>query len=176
MRRRHDPGARRLLAIAGAIVVALGLATWNLELQRGLDEDRRALRQLEVRLAQEPTIFALVDSPTSQKLTLHAPGLELPGAESPYGRVYSSPSATGVVAMVDRLAPSDPNEEYRLYLTDRFGTTANLGVIRLDADGFGLLVADTSTRGGAYLAARVYLQPRGSDGLDGTLVLLFAAL
>ena len=165
----------RPLGVAAALVLAVALVTWNLELQQGLAQERSLLQQLRDSAGQQSVIFEVVDSSGSQKVSLKAVGPQRPGEEPPYGKVYANPQQTQIVAMGGRLPAPDANEEYRLYVTDRFGTTANVGVLHVDTSGFGYLVFDTATRGAGapYQAARLYLQPRGSNGLDGTLVLLF---
>ena len=165
----------RPLGVAAALVLAVALVTWNLELQQGLAQERSLLQQLRDSAGQQSVIFEVVDSSGSQKVSLKAVGPQRPGEEPPYGKVYANPQQTQIVAMGGRLPAPDANEEYRLYVTDRFGTTANVGVLHVDTSGFGYLVFDTATRGAGapYQAARLYLQPLGSNGLDGTLVLLF---
>jgi hypothetical protein len=165
---------RWVTAVAAALLI-VALVTWNLQLQQGLAQDRSLVQQLRESAVQQSVVFEVVDSAGSQKVALRAVGPQRPGEDPPYGKVYANPGHSELVAMGGRLPTPDANEEYRLYVTDRSGTTVNAGVLRVDATGFGYLVFDTAVRGAGapYQAARLYLQPQGSNGLDGTLVLLF---
>lgn len=160
--------APRIAALA-ALVLIVGLVVWNLQLQQGLADERTLLQQLRDN-AKESVIFEVVDSAGSQKISLRAAGPQRPGEDPPYGKVYTNPARTEVVAMGGRLPAPDASQEYHLYLTDRAGTTVHAGPIRVDALGFGYLIYDTGVRGPAYAAARVYLQPAGTTSPGGTLV------
>jgi hypothetical protein len=162
----------RGLAVAAALVLVVGLLVWNLQLQQGLADERTLLQQLRDN-AKESVIFEVVDSPGSQRISLKAVGPQRPGEDPPYGKVYTNPSQTQIVAMAGRLPSPDANGEYHLYLTDRIGAIVHAGTISVDAAGFGYLIYETGGRGPAYSAARLYLQPRGSSSPGGTLVLLF---
>jgi hypothetical protein len=159
------------------LALVVGLLLWNLQLQQGLAQEQTLLQQLRASAAQQPVVFEVVDSPGSQKVSLRAAGPQRAGEDPPYGKVYANPNHTQIVAMGGRLPAPDANQEYRLYVTDRSGATLSLGVLRVDASGFGYLVYDTGSRGAGmpYQAARLYLQARDSEAPSGTLVLLFEA-
>jgi hypothetical protein len=160
------------VAVLLGLVVALGV--WNVRLQQGLADERTLVQQLRDS-AKESVIFEVVDSAGSQKISLRAVGPQRPGEDPPYGKVYTNPAHAEVVVMGGRLPAPDANEEYHLYLLDRTGTTLHAGVLRVDATGFGYLIYQTGTRGPAFSAARVYLQPRGTTSPGGALVLQYTA-
>ncbi len=162
-------GSAPRIAAAAALVLIVGLAVWNVRLQQGLADERTLLQQLREN-AKESVIFEVVDSPGSQKISLRAVGPRRPGEDPPYGKVYTNPSQTQVVAMAGRLPAPDADQEYHLYLTDRSGTTVHAGPVGVDPLGFGFLIYETGARDPAYAAARLYLQPAGSTSPGGTLV------
>src|SRR5207245_586525 len=150
----------RPLGVAAALVLAVALVTWNLELQQGLAQERSLLQQLRDSAGQQSVIFEVVDSSGSQKVSLKAVGPQRPGEDPPYGKVYANPQQTQIVAMGGRLPAPDANEEYRLYVTDRFGTTANVGVLRSDTSGFGYLAFATGAPGAAATSPLQTAAPR----------------
>jgi hypothetical protein len=171
---RLDAARLRPLGAVAALVIVTALVVWNIQLQQGLADERTLLQQLRDN-ARESVIFEVVDSPGSQKLMLRAVGPQRPGEDPPYGKLYTNANHTEVVVMGGRLPNPAAGEEYRLYLTDRSGTTVNVGALRVDPSGFGYVIYQSAVRGPSYAAARLYLQPLGTTSPSGTLVLAFTA-
>jgi len=162
----------RPVALAAALLLVIGLVVWNVQLQQGLADERSLLQQLRDN-AKESVIFEVIDSPAAQKVVLRAVGPQRPGADPPYGKVYTNANQTQAVVMGGRLPSPDANRVYHLYLTDRAGATIDAGVLAVDASGFGYLIYETGIRGPSYTAARLYLQSAGANAPGGTLVLSF---
>jgi hypothetical protein len=167
-------GARwlRPYAVAAALVLLIGLTVWNVQLQQGLADERTLLEQLRDS-AKEAVIFEVIDSPGAQKTVLRAVGPQRPGEDPPYGKLYTNTNQTQVVVMAGRLPSPAAEQEYRLYLTDRSGTTIDVGPLRVDANGFGYLIYESGVRGPAFVAARLYLQSAGAPSSGGTVVIGF---
>lgn len=171
---RLDAGWLPPLGAVAVLVLLTALVVWNTQLQQGLAEERTLLQQLRDN-ARESVIFEVIDSPGSQKVMLRAVGPQRGGEDPPYGKLYTNANHTEVVAMGGRLPNPVAGQEYRLFLTDRSGATVDAGVLRVDASGFGYLIYQSGVRGPAYAAARLHLQPPGTTGPGGTLVLAFTA-
>ncbi|HEV8535948.1 MAG TPA: anti-sigma factor [Candidatus Limnocylindria bacterium] len=171
---RLDAALFRPLGAIATLILVTALIVWNLQLQQGLADERTLLQQLREN-ARESVIFEVVDSPGSQKEMLRAVGPGRPGEDPPYGKVYTNANHSEVVVMGGRLPNPVAGHEYRLYLTDRSGAIVNVGVLKVDASGFGYLIYQSGMRGPAYPAARLYLQPSGATSPGGTLVLAFTA-
>jgi hypothetical protein len=160
------------LGVAAVLVLVVALAIWNVQLQQVLADERTLLQQLRDN-AEEAVIFEVIDSPGAQKAMLRAAGPHRPGEDPPYGKLYTNANHSEVVFMGGRLPTLEANQEYRLYLTDRSGSTAGVGVLRPDASGFGYLIHQSGVRAPAYTAAHLYLQTAGTEAPGGTLVLAF---
>jgi hypothetical protein len=164
----------RPLGAVAVLTLLTALVVWNIQLQQGLADERTLLQQLRDN-ARESVIFEIVDSPGSQKVMLRAAGPQRPGEEPPYGKLYTNANHSEVVFMGGRLPNPAAGQEYRLYLSDRAGATVNVGVLRVDASGFGYLIHQSGVRGPAYAGARLYLQPSGATSPGDTLVLAFTS-
>ena|SRR5438093_1616613 len=174
--RRLDPlTLLRALAAAVITVVVVGLVIWNVQLQQALAQDRTLLQQLRDTAGQQPLVFDIVDSSQSQKAMLRASGPRRPGEDPPYGKLYTNPTFSQIVAMAGRLPQQPAGSEYVLYLTPFAGATTRIGPLLVDATGFAYVISDTGVRGPAYSSARVYLQPPGAAPGDGVLVLAWDA-
>lgn len=165
------PTVPRTLFAAAAALLIVGLAVWNLQLQQALAQEQTLLQQFRDKAGQQPIVFDIVDSSTSQKLNLAATGPQRTGERPAYGKLYANPGFTQVVLMAGRLPDPAPRQEYRVYVVLPGGAVTPLGVLPVDASGFGYLVYDTGTRGPSFTAARIYLQPVGTTAPDGVLTL-----
>src|SRR6266540_28362 len=113
--RRHELGsALRGLGAAALVIVLVGLAIWNVQLQQALAQDRTLLQQLRDSAGQQPLVFDIVDSSQSQKVMLRASGPRRPGEEPPYGKLYTNPSFSQIVVMNGRLPEPSSESEYVL--------------------------------------------------------------
>ena len=171
-RSRSDlSGVLRSLGAAAAVLLIVGLAVWNVQLQQALAQEQTLLQQFRETAGQQPIVFDVVDSPTSQKYNLVATGPQRAGERPAYGKLYANPSFTQIVLMAGRLPDPLPQREYRVHVVMADGSERTLGVLPVDASGFGYLVYDTGTRGPSFSAARVYLQQSGTTARDGVLTL-----
>jgi hypothetical protein len=165
------PTVPRTLGAAAAVLLIVGLAVWNLQLQQALAQEQTLLQQFRDKAGQQPIVFDIVDSSTSQKVNLAATGPQRPGERPAYGKLYANPGFTQIVLMAGRLPDPPPQREYRVHVVMGDGSERTLGVLPVDASGFGYLVYDTGTLGPSFSAARVYLQPSGTTTREGVLTL-----
>lgn len=88
--------------------------------------------------------------------------LRSPADGTAYGKAYTRPDLPLIVAMAARLEPPAEDEAYYLWLTTD-GVERLAGVLRVNAEGFGLLVVDADALSPTFEAARVTLQRPPAD-------------
>jgi len=115
-------------------------------------------------------VLEVVDARNTVKRNL-APPDGGAGTGAPYGKLYTRPDLSDVVAMAGRLPPPPAGQAYHLWLTQPGQSGPQLGGVLAFNQGFGLLVFDTAKPGPTYEAAWVTLQPPGSAAPTGPTVL-----
>ncbi len=122
-------------------------------------------------VSQQETVLEVVDARNTIKRNL-APPDGSGGATASYGKLYTRPDLSDVVAMAGRLPPPPAGQAYHLWLTQAGQSSAPqlAGVLAFN-QGFGLLVFDAAQPGPTYNAAWVTLQPPGSAAPAGPTVL-----
>ncbi len=90
-----------------------------------------------------------------------------------YGKLYTRPDLSDVVAFANRLPEAPKGRAYHLWLTVG-GRTKLAGVLTV-RDGFGLVVFKAQRPGPKYGAAVLTLQKPGADAPAGTPVLTWRA-
>jgi anti-sigma factor RsiW len=159
----------RVVATLAAGLLLAVLIDHSIQLDVALAKERQLRAEYEVLVSQqEATVLDVVDSPRTIKRQLAQTG-NVPAASAPYGKLYTRPDMTQVVAMAARLSPPPPGEEYQLWVT-LAGQTQLAGVLGIK-DGFGILVFDAGIDGPAYERAVVTLQPAGTTTLTQNVVL-----
>jgi hypothetical protein len=168
------PGARRrrrlyAAALAGAALL-VGALTSTAVLGVALARERDLRSKLDGLLGKQEVVLDIVDAKQTSRALLRpaAPG------SAAYGKVFTNPDFRSVVFLAARLPQPPPGRAYHVWLT-RAGHTRLVGVLRVNKEGFGLLVFDAARTGPRYTAARIYLQQRGSTRPAGPLVLAWHA-
>lgn len=166
------PRRRRRLyaaALAGtALLVAALTSTAVLGVALARERDLRS--KLDGLLGKQEVVLDIVDSSRTSRAFLRP---AVPGS-SAYGKVFTNPDFRSVVFLAARLPQPPPGRAYHVWLT-RAGETRLVGVLRVNEEGFGLLVFDAGRKGPRYSAARIYLEERGSTQPRGPLVLSWHA-
>jgi len=161
----------RLALIALGILLAL-LLIWSIQLNVSLARERALRAEFADLVGQQEIVLEVVDSNETVRRVLLPPqhSADLP----PYGKLFTRTDMIHVVAMAARLDPPPPGQAYHLWLT-RHNETELAGLLRINADGFGLLVFDAAVDGPEYDAAWVTLQPIGGDTPQGDAVIRWQA-
>src|SRR6266545_1298662 len=170
--RRPRPVRRRTLAVAlAAAVPALALG-WAAGFQQASARENDRRDELARQLGVEALVFEVVDSRETDKAFLRTTRERGPFARS-YGKLYTRPDLSDVVAFANRLPEAPKGRAYHLWLTVG-GRTKLAGVLTV-RDGFGLVVFKAQRPGPKYGAAVLTLQKPGADAPAGTPVLTWRA-
>lgn len=146
------------LALVGAALLLLLTLAWSVRLNVALARER-ALRAEFAALAaqQHELVLEIVDSSKTTRRLLLPPAKD----SRAYGKVYTRPDFPYVVAMAARLPAPPPGQAYHLWLLQ--GDQAQLaGLLKISADGFGLLIYEAANNEHNYTATQVTLQPEGA--------------
>ena len=111
-------------------------------------------------------VLEVLDSSSTMKRALRPVDPQLPSFQDSYGKLWTRSDDADVVVMVNRLPRPLPGQRYELYLTSS-GRTIDAGALKLDADGFAMLLYRADRNGPSYQWALVTL--------GGTPVLQWAA-
>lgn len=165
-------GIRRLrwaLAVATLLLV-LALA-WSIRLNVALARER-ALRTEFVELVghQHELVLEVVDSGKTTRRVLR-PMLE---GSTAYGKVFTRSDMAYVVAMAARLPQPPPGQAYHLWLV-RGEETQLAGMLKINQDGFALVIYEADQNDPTYTRAYVTLQPQGSNTPAGEPVIAWQA-
>src|SRR5918996_4357070 len=124
----------RLVTLSLAILLAFSLA-WGFRLNVALAQER-ALRIEFANLAdQREIVLEVIDSSKTTKAFLRATASD----SSSYGKLFTRSDMPDVVAMAGRLPVPPAGQAYHLWVTED-GKTYLAGVMKVDENGFGLLV------------------------------------
>jgi hypothetical protein len=166
--RRRLIGLRRWPLVAAVATLLLALSVgWGYQANRELTHERAVNAELQGKLQSKDqlTVFEVVDSPSTKKLSLRSTN-----GSSAYGKIFTKADTADVVVMVNRLPQPVPGETYQLWLTSG-GTTRMAGRLAVDADGFAYLIYHDPRKGPTYQAAVVTLQAPGRTS-PGPMALL----
>jgi hypothetical protein len=166
IRRRIDAapsGSRRRSWIWPAIAAVAGLALlistgWGyrtneqLTHERAVNADLKAKLEARVQSKDQLTVFEIVDSPSTTKLSMRSTD-----GSGAYGKIFTKADASDVVVMVNRLSQPQPGQTYLLWLSSS-GNTKLAGHLDVDSDGFAYLIYRTDRKGPTYQSAVVTLQ------------------
>lgn len=151
------------IAAAVAVVMFIVSTSYAVHLQveqQDLAVSVRAetLKKLGATLSQgdQLRVLEVLDSNSTIKRSLRAVDPQLPPFHDSYGKLWSRSDEADVVLMVNRLPQPLPGQRYELYLTSS-GRTIDAGALKLDRDGFALLLFRTDRRGPSYERAVVTL-------------------
>ncbi len=163
MARRTPPGRwpswwrpRTLAALGIAILLVLALS-WGVQLSVALAQERALRAELANLVDQRELVLEVIDSSETVKAFLRPTQSD----SASYGKLYTRPDLSHVVAMAARLPQPPAGQAYHLWLTGE-GRTQLAGVLKLNDQGFGLLILEADHNGPVYESAQLTLQPEGS--------------
>lgn len=143
---------RRVLPVAAAIVLLVGVGTWNL--------------QLQAQVAHQQRIDALIANAEAYSLT------PAPGSQMVRGKVFVDPSSDQVLLAVDDLPALPADQAYQLWLVRPDGKRDNGGVFRADSQGRATVLITTPSSLDSYASLGVTKEPAGgSPGPTGPKVM-----
>jgi Anti-sigma-K factor rskA/Putative zinc-finger len=165
---RRGSVVRRLLALAGASLLVLSLAS-NAALSLALDREHQLKERFAGLLDEREVVLEVVDGRGTERAFLQPPS----EASTAYGKLFTNPELRDVVVMAGRLPKPAEGEAYRVWLT-RGARNSFGGALKVNAKGFGLLVFEAARSGPRYDAARVVLQRNGTKTPAGETVLAWS--
>jgi len=159
--RRLLPRPWLLPAVAAlAIVLFLASSLYALSLRQQLAQGevlrQQSLDKVRTRLSQpdQYRVLEVLDSTMTNRCVLRSVDPEHPAA---YGKLWTRGDDADVVVMVNRLPQPAPGQRYVLTLTTADGRTVSPGELRVDRDGFAMLLFAADRRGPEYRSAVVTL-------------------
>lgn len=161
-RRRAPLSLLSAAAAAVALLVVAGTALWSLHIQQELNRselvrsEQLAMLKTTLSPADQLRVIELIDSNTRVKRVLKAVDPSSASSGHAYGRLYSRTDGDDVVVMVNLLPQPPPGQRYELLLTSD-GRTTDAGTLKLDQDGFALLLFKAERKGPTYQRAVVML-------------------
>jgi len=161
------PQAAALILVA--ILLALSIV-WTLRQTSALARERSLRTDLEQHIGQQEIVLEVVDSPRTIKATLRA----VEPQSTAYGKLYTRPDFSHVVALAGRMPPAPEGFVYNLWLT-MSGVEELAGPMPVNENGFALILFEAGRDGPVYYAARVVRQPQGSTTPEGTIVIRWEA-
>lgn len=165
-------GIRRLRwALAVATVLLVFTLAWSIRLNVALARER-ALRAEFVELVghQHELVLEIVDSGKTTRRVLRSTR----EGSNAYGKVFTRSDMAYVVAMAARLPQPPPGQAYHLWLTQ--GEQTELaGMMKINQDGFALVIYQAAENDPLYDRAYVTLQPQAGVTPEGTPVIAWQA-
>jgi hypothetical protein len=158
-KRRRTLYRRLLPAVAAAAIVMVGVSgAYALNVRAQLARDQ-VLKQQAVEKVQtmmdprdQARVLDVIDSSTTQKRVLRSVDPDHPEM---YGKLWTRTDGTDVVAMVGRMPQPGPGAQLDLVLTTTEGRTVDAGRLKVDKDGFCLLLFAADRKGPTYRSAVV---------------------
>lgn len=166
------PSIRRLrLALAVATVLLVLALAWSIRLNVALARER-ALRAEFVELVghQHELVLEIVDSGKTTRRVLRSTS----EGSTAYGKVFTRSDMAYVVAMAARLPQPPPGQAYHLWLAQG-DQTELAGMMKINQEGFALVIYEAVQNDPIYTHAYVTLQPQGSTTPAGTPVIAWQA-
>src|SRR5262249_54412443 len=149
---------RRLLLPLAAAVLVLVLLALGTGLSVALAREQALRAELANLTGQQELVLEVVDSSKMSKVILRSPAGS--GSQS-YGKLYTRPDLPNVVAMAARLPQPPPGQAYHLWVSQR-GQVQLAGVLKINDQGFGMLVFTADQPGPSYDLIQLTLQPLGA--------------
>jgi hypothetical protein len=149
----------RPLATVAAILLLLILLGWSVQLSVALARERALRAEFANLVDQQEVVLEVIDSSKTTRRVLLPPEK---GSSAAYGKLFTRADLPQVVAMAARLPQPPIGQAYHLWLTSA-GQTRPAGVMKVNEQGFGLLVFDADRNGPVYDSAQLTLQPIGSS-------------
>jgi Putative zinc-finger len=159
----------RLVTWGLAILLAFSLA-WGFRLNVALAQERALRSEFADLVDQQEIVLEVIDSSKTTKAFLRATADD----SRSYGKLFTRSDFPDVVAMAGRLPVPPEGESYHLWVTQN-GQTLLAGIMKVNEQGFGLLVFTADQPGPVYESAQLILQPIGSTSPAGTPVIAWEA-
>ncbi len=157
-------GIRRLRwALAVATILLVFTLAWSIRLNVALARER-ALRTEFIELVghQHELVLEIVDSGKTTRRVLRSTS----ESSNAYGKVFTRSDMAYVVAMAARLPQPPPGQAYHLWLV-RGDQTELAGMMKINQEGFALVIYEADQHDPVYDRAYVTLQPQGSTTPEG---------
>lgn len=142
----------------------------NATLTVALAKERSLRAEFANLVDQQELVLEVIDSNQTTRAILRA----VESDSRSYGKLYTRSDMDHVVVMAARLPQPPAGEAYHLWLTEQ-GKTYLAGVLKLNDQGFGMLVFDANRIGPSYESALLILQPIQSTSPAGIPVLQWKA-
>lgn len=159
----------RLVTLSLAILLAVSLA-WGFQLNVALAQERALRSEFANLVDQQEIVLEVIDSSKTTKAFLRATADD----SNSYGKLFTRSDMPNVVSMAGRLPGVPAGMAYHLWVT-RDGQTDLAGVMKVNDQGFGLLVFTADRPGPVYEATQLILQPIGSTTPSGTPIIAWQA-
>ncbi|MCQ3973754.1 MAG: hypothetical protein DPW09_09950 [Anaerolineae bacterium] len=145
----------RPLAAAAAILLIVVLLGWSVQLSVALARERALRAEFANLIDKQEVVLEVIDSNKTTRRVLLPPE---EGASDAYGKLFTRSDLSHVVAMAARLPQPPAGQAYHLWVTSD-SQTHLAGMMKVNEQGFGLLVFDADRNGPVYDAAQLTLQP-----------------
>jgi hypothetical protein len=159
----HSRLARWPMAAAAALVMFVGSTAYAVHLQIEQQDLAVTVRQdtldeLGATLSQpdQLRVLEVLDSNATTKRSLRPVDPSQAEFHASYGKLWTRTDDTDVVVMVNKLPPPPEGQRYELVVTSN-GRTSDAGALRLDSDGFAMLLFRAGRNGPTYQRAVVTL-------------------
>jgi anti-sigma-K factor RskA len=145
----------RPLAAAALTLLIVVLLGWSVQMSVALARERALRAEFANLVDKQEVVLEVIDSSKTTRRVL------LPlekGSSDAYGKLFTRSDLPHVVAMAARLPQPPPGQAYHLWVISA-GQTHLAGVMKVNEQGFGLLVFDADRNGPVYDSAELTLQP-----------------
>jgi hypothetical protein len=148
--------AAALLMFAGSTAYAVRLQIEQQDLAVTVRQD--TLDELGATLSQpdQLRVLEVLDSGATTKRSLRPVDPAQPAFHASYGKLWTRSDDADVVVMVNKLPRPPAGQRYELLVTSN-GRTSNAGPLKLDSDGFAMLLFRADRNGPTYQRAVVTL-------------------
>lgn len=136
------------------LVVAILSLVWNAHLSVALAEERSLRAEFANLVDQQELVLEVIDSDQTSRVILRP----IDQDSRSYGRLFTRADLPHVVVMAARLPQPPPGQRYHLWVTYE-GEIQHAGVLKLNEEGFGLLIFDADQPGPSYKSVQITLQP-----------------
>jgi len=158
-------------ALAVTTLLLVFALAWSIRLNVVLARER-ALRAEFVELVgqQQELVLEIVDSGKTTRRVLRSTS----ESSNAYGKVFTRSDMAYVVAMAARLPQPPPGQAYHLWLA-RGEATQLAGMLKINQEGFALVIDEAAQNDPIYTHAYVTLQPQDSVTPMGNPVIIWQA-
>ena len=158
----------RPLAAAAVVLLIVVLLGWSVQLSVALARERALRAEFANLVDKQEVVLEVIDSNKTTRRVLLPPEK---GSSDVYGKLFTRSDLPHVVAMAARLPQPPTGQAYHLWVTPAQGQIHLAGVMKVNEQGFGLLVFNADRNGPVYDSAQLTLQPVGSATPTGSPIL-----